>query len=46
MIVVGYNVGLLCFESWMDECGDLCLGEMDIVDWIEYILFCEICNYV
>lgn len=43
MMLVGYNVGLCWLVVWMDRMGDFCrVGGLDIIDWIEYILFMEI----
>lgn len=46
MIVVVYNVGVLCLQCWIGEYGDFCVGEVDLVDWVEFILFSEMWNYV
>ncbi|MCF6444887.1 lytic transglycosylase domain-containing protein [Nereida sp. MMG025] len=45
-IAAGYNAGPSRPLRWMDAYGDPRLGEVDVIDWIEFIPFRETRNYV
>lgn len=46
MMAAGYNAGPGRPTKWIEMFGDPRRGDMDIVDWIEYIPFNETRNYV
>ncbi|MDJ0821738.1 MAG: lytic transglycosylase domain-containing protein [Paracoccaceae bacterium] len=46
MMAAGYNAGPSRPIRWMDVFGDPRRGEVDVVDWIEFIPFNETRNYV
>ncbi|MHA6326294.1 lytic transglycosylase domain-containing protein [Roseivivax sp. CAU 1753] len=46
MVAAGYNAGPSRPSRWMSERGDPRKGEMDVIDWIEFIPFSETRNYV
>ncbi len=46
MMAAGYNAGPRRPISWMDRFGDPRAGQVDMIDWIEYIPFSETRNYV
>ncbi|WP_076444370.1 lytic transglycosylase domain-containing protein [Roseivivax lentus] len=46
MVSAGYNAGPSRPIRWMQERGDPRRGDMDVIDWIEFIPFSETRNYV
>ncbi|QFS84509.1 Soluble lytic murein transglycosylase precursor [Roseivivax sp. THAF40] len=46
MVAAGYNAGPSRPIRWMAERGDPRRGDMDVIDWIEFIPFAETRNYV
>ncbi len=46
MMAAGYNAGPRRPIAWMQRNGDPRTGDIDIIDWIEYIPFNETRNYV
>jgi soluble lytic murein transglycosylase len=46
MMAAGYNAGPSRPIRWMDRFGDPRKGEVDMIDWIEFIPFDETRNYV
>lgn len=46
MMAAGYNAGPSRPNRWMEIYGDPRKGEVDVVDWIEFIPFDETRNYV
>ncbi|WGW04031.1 lytic transglycosylase domain-containing protein [Tropicibacter oceani] len=46
MMAAGYNAGPGRPNQWMERFGDPRKGEVDVIDWIEFIPFDETRNYV
>ena len=46
MMSAGYNAGPGRPLRWMQELGDPRTGEVDVVDWIEFVPFAETRNYI
>lgn len=46
MVSAAYNAGPARPPRWMEEYGDPCIGEIDVVDWIEMVPFRETQNYI
>ena len=46
MTAAAYNAGASRPKRWVQEYGDPRLGEIDAIDWVEFIPFSETRNYV
>ncbi|WP_169711656.1 lytic transglycosylase domain-containing protein [Henriciella litoralis] len=46
MAAAAYNAGASRPRRWMQEYGDPRAGEVDVIDWVEFIPFAETRNYV
>jgi soluble lytic murein transglycosylase len=46
LVAAGYNAGPGRPRTWMTQRGDPRTGEVDVIDWIEYIPFTETRTYV
>jgi soluble lytic murein transglycosylase len=46
MAAAAYNAGASRPRRWMQEYGDPRTGEIDVIDWVEFIPFAETRNYV
>ncbi len=46
MAAAAYNAGASRPERWIEDYGDPRKGEVDVIDWVEFIPFSETRNYV